>query len=585
MGKEQQRLLGIISYYDLNNEFGFIDTNGYGIEDPETNNKSEHIELYFRKSDIQDFTVIYEGQWVSFIHEKLVGKKRDRARKVKKVTYSEDDFALALNYCDECSWIETKVMVPDYDYDPWSKRNHYQPVFFRILPHFTYNFLLKNQSKQIVFNSLINAYSRHLFDVPELFMDIIDQMRESESYSFEQVDQTFFENLFGFVINPDKEGIIVNDSEILDDLLSDLSICIFKRVNEHRGIDYYPLFSNLINHISNKGLNKIRLAIQALYDKTAGEDQTRNRQNLNSKLYHMPIDTFNVLFGSYGFNPSPEFRNIIYRIQRNVNVLLDDTMIDYWNKLVEENKYPFNFKNDSRLTIPQEIGEYISKSDKPNDLLLLWGFVESKVPDCFSRIKDKSVCYSSTLLLDRSFFHGYSPSFLTLYLNLAKMIPEDILEKLFNYVGLEEIVSRTIDKENFRYFPKSITIQIEVVVTVNSQRGFSETVESGGRFTWGEGWQQSYTTHRYLEMNCSATIYVDNPHHHILKERILAVKTIIAKKLPDIISKNETSCLLTYPTQDQTYLLALYVQDSYDADYKLLIPNLCFIAKKHVGSD
>lgn len=582
MEKKQQRLLGIISYYDRKNEFGFINTNGYGIT--ETNDKYYNIELYFRKSDIQDITVVHEGQWVSFIHEKLIGKKRDRARKIKKVTYSEDDYALALNYCN--SWIETKVVVDDYE--TWSKRKHKELVYLEVLPHFTYNFLLKNQSKQFVFNSLIDAYSRHLFDVTELFIGIIDQMRESESSSFDHVDQVFFDNLFSFVINPDKEGIIVNNTEILDDLLSDLSICIFKRINEYRGIDFYPLFSDLINHISDKGLNKTRLAIQAFYDRTAGEDQTRNRQDLDSKLYKMPNETINVLFGSYGFNPSPELRIILYRIQRNVNVLLDNTMIDYWNKLVEENKYPFNFTDaySYNRTIPQEIGHYLSKSDKPNDLLLLLGFIESKVPDCFRRIKNKSVCYSSALLQD-PFYFGSCSSYLGQYLNLAEMIPEDILEKLFNYVGLEKIVgcSGTIDKENYRYFPKSITIQIEVVVTVDSQREFSETVESGGHFTWGEGWQQSYTTYRYLEMNCGATIYVDNPHHHILNDNVQAVKTIIAKELASIISQNKTSCLLTYPTQDQTYLIALYVQESYDADYKLFISSLCFVAKRHVGSE
>lgn len=87
----ENRLIGVVRFYDSNKGFGFIETNGLGIDDAFSCNTSNSVELFFSYRDLSSDVQIRDGIWVSFLYKKEVGKKRDHALLVKPLLYTREE--------------------------------------------------------------------------------------------------------------------------------------------------------------------------------------------------------------------------------------------------------------------------------------------------------------------------------------------------------------------------------------------------------------------------------------------------------------------------------------------------------------
>ena len=385
---DQRRLLGIVRFYDAEKGFGFIDTNGYGIDAPDSETKSEHIELFFSYRDLPRSTDIASGKWVSFVYEKGDGNKRDYARKIMFVDYSKEEFDLALNYVDAYS----RLIVIETQYNTWNHRSQKRMKSIKILSSFILGSLKDKRNRQHVLDSLLTAYATKSLNVPELLLDLYYQPNH--------------DNVLNIFLIPSGEGLYVKDRIILDSLLGEFSVLLFHQIHDScSAIAVY--LSNFIKHLGKKGIEILRPELLSCFDGTSGANRTREQVSLTSFLYQMPVDSFRVLFGSHDISLSPFLRNLVYQKLNDASFLLNDSMIEYWNSLASENKYPFTFQYQTGASIPEEVGLFISRSDKSNDLLRLWGFVSSSVSECFTTIKDRSVCYSPILLQNLYFIQKF----------------------------------------------------------------------------------------------------------------------------------------------------------------------------------
>ena len=469
---QHKRLLGIVRFFDPVKGFGFIDTNGYGIDPPSSQSASEHIELFFSYRDV-GYSSVMAGQWVSFVYIKNEGHKRDRARSIKDVTYSEDDFILALQYKGPYSSIPSPV-----------RRN------------------------EIIVKNVVDSFTDVLFFTWSHHLD-------------------------------------------------------------YTSVTY---LSNVVRHLDENGMDALRDVLSSFYNSEINDSDSGRRETIDYLLDNIPKDCFDLLFKPGCGHLSPELRILAFTKQRNTALLLDECMIRWWNDSNLWWYYSYGRDTNSFYTlidnsgsIPKEIGDYIAKSEESSDLLLLWGFVMAQVPECFFRIKDRSVCYSSSLLVDNYY--------LKRFLRLAKVIPEETLETTFKTAGLDRIsfVYNTFIQDGCTdYFPSSLMIQAYATITIQSENETCVRIQRGGHFTWGEGWDPHYVWETYLVRQCNSRIYVKDSFVPLIRDSRRELGEKIKHALIRCLNSDNSRMVFVHSIQGKEFLICTLIQDSINRDYKNL---------------
>ena len=458
----QKRLLGIVRFFDPIKGFGFIDTNGYGIDPPSSQSISEHIELFFSYRDI-GYCSVMAGQWVSFVYRKNEGHKRDRAKSIKDIDFSEDDFILALHYKEPYSSILSPV-----------RRN-------------------KMTVKNVV----------------DTFTDVLyNTWRDRMDYT---------------------------------------------------SVTY---LSNVIRRLDENGRDALRDVLSSLY-KTEIDQSNLDRGTIDYLLESIPEDCFDLLFKPGCGHLFPELRILAYHRQRDPAWLLDESMIIWWNALSDYYSGPFYPLINRGVSVPKEIGNYIAESEKSSDSLLLWGFIMTKVPECFFRIKDRSVCYSSSRLSDTYFLERF--------LRLAEVIPEDVMETALRTAGLDRVslVYNSYIKDGCaKLFPPQFTIQIVAIITIQSEKETCERHERGGHFTWGEGWDPHYVWETYLVRQCNSRLYVNDSSFPLVRDSRRELGEKIKQALIGCLKSDCSNMVFAHSIRGKEYLICTLIQDTIDEDYK-----------------
>lgn len=499
------RLLGIVRFYDEYKQFGFIDTNGYGIDEDNTLEKSNSIELYFSARDLIPGTFIFEGDWVSFIYERCTKKKRDHARQVRQLQYTIEEFSLAILYRDDYSRI-------------FSRMEHHRTYSADVITTFSSNYLLEKKSdKQALFDSLISAYSKNLIDLPNI-------AQESSV-------------VLSFVLNSSQEDIKIKDRCAYELCIINLAILEYNKLRDILNsqssltIPWGNTFNNCLRITHGHGISRICDAIYSTLDSKV----------FNSLMHYLSSDVCNLLFSADDVSLRPEWREqLFYYKHKDVSILLQDTMIDYWNEHAKSTPgwtLPGSTYY-SYYTIPRNdlkaIGDFISTSNHSSNYLLFEAFIDYSMPSCIRSLKDFSFI--------ESWLPIKSDSFLKKFFKQSSLIPQTTITRSLPRIGLSRLQSidalRSIDEELL----KPLTISIFIKVDIVSKQSRNITCSRGGHFTWGEGMVgEEYYNVRQDTVNYVLKAYIEKSRKTLLaitlenkwKEKIReVVKVSISKKLP-----------------------------------------------------
>ena len=189
----------------------------------------------------------------------------------------------------------------------------------------------------------------------------------------------------------------------------------------------------------------------------------------------------------------------------------------------------------------------------------------AQVPECFFRIKDRSVCYSSSLLVDNYY--------LKRFLRLAKVIPEETLETTFKTAGLDRIsfVYNTFIQDGCTdYFPSSLMIQAYATITIQSENETCVRIQRGGGFTWGEGWDPHYVWETYLVRQCNSRIYVKDSFVPLIRDSRRELGEKIKHALIRCLNSDNSRMVFVHSIQGKEFLICTLIQDSINRDYKNL---------------
>lgn len=490
---EQQRLIGVITYIDYDKGFGFLSTNGYGIDKDDLNDK---IQLYFKISSLENPEYIFEGDWVTFILQKNNNPKhkRDSAISIRLINFDKTDYLLSLQYRGIYANIFVRLAS--------SMQSFNSNVTLSIT-----NLFIEHSQYQIIVNTLADFYQ---VSDDETRADIINSLSNSAKIQKLLLDSEWGSEL---IENTNRNTILI-----------DMALCY---INKYDAIN----FSKCVYAFNYDCIRQ--LAMPCIIMLSEGNN------NVNMFFSNLSNDVIEKLFKSGGFNLSPEFRDIVFRKLNDVSVILDDCVIEKWNKLSENNEETLHCLW-SRAWSPyekflSEIAAYISNSQTASDYLKFTTFVEAKNIDCLLNIKDKDFHFYSSWIAKQS------DRFISEFLGQSQHIPPKAIIDIIQKVGYERIANICNEYRHVlndisisQDFFNDFGINLIAIVDVLSEDYSSESRWVGGYWTWGEGMKnEDIETETYLSIHYSFNLYVRSEH----------TQSISINNLDDSIVESVNKCL------------------------------------------
>lgn len=459
----------------------------------------------------------YDGEWVTFIYKPSQRpNQRDFANHVRPLRYDESELQLLLHY----QGLYAIIRTPNYG--------------VTVIPRLLDDFLLYAKNKQAIVNWIVEA-----------------SMQADESKDI----HSFIGNkpCLDILINPDKYNVSIDNIANYKVFQSKLLLHLFNATKLEKSYNVFTHnvedISTCISHFDDDVVEKLRNTLDLNDDKTL------------SLLQHLPADSIRVIFMSGTSAESIKS--------------LQNKLVDIWNKevltwcnrevLKWSGSYPF-FEHGYLILWAkmlasgsnQSIAKLICENSNSSDSLLLHSFLFLKDETCFHKIKDKSIFIS---LLPKC--QSYS---ILAFMNVCGSLPEALLQKTIEAIGPRTIVQlcqyRNLD---VNILPKQLVVRLYAeVITHNSIDSIQwETIESGGHFTWGEGWQESYTTYRLtcIDKDCSYEMYVDAEYYDIVKHSLPTRRTEIDKQVYSCIENRKSSCVFVGEANGKDVFFSIELQE------------------------
>lgn len=463
--RNPERLIGYIKFYNIGRGFGFIITNGLGIDDPDSSTKSKYIELFFSYKDLPQDSEISQGDWVTFVYKKTWDEDnaRDYAKTIRPFNYDDNDFSLVKKYTGEYSFISMED----------KKGSIYRDIFCELACRFIDEGSIS--TRQHVFDTIFSSYTLGTSDLRARIISIF-----------------LWKSTLSVITNPEKNSIVVRDREPYQMILSDLSITLFKHDNSDG-------FSQCICLLRDIELDKVRSFLKSTYE--------NNNCQHRYFFQRIPVECFDKLLNPLSFYLSPELRLLIYSRKGTVSILFHKSVIETWNKALENNKaLPFEWtvspNGKTRFDL-KRLGVYIASEPTSSDQLLLLAFIYTNVTGCLERICDLSICHT--------WLPRQSDMRCSAFFKCCHLLPEEQLKKAVNTIGLSRAAKLGLLRyENLKGFLSRMAIQLKATTNIISEHHDSKGRWCGGHFTWGEGMQgEEYVIDEYLVKEFSYKLYVN----------------------------------------------------------------------------
>lgn len=552
----ENRLIGVVRFYDSNKGFGFIETNGLGIDDAFSCNTSNSVELFFSYRDLSSDVQIRDGIWVSFLYKKEVGKKRDHALLVKPLLYTREENVYVQRYLGAYAKI---FYTADVKLD----------VLLDFVTHVIHH---AENGRQFAFDMLMEAFSNDK-------SDIINRL-------------IYLDYVLDIIVHPGDNNIIVKEEDIYYSFLTQLSIGLFDRCLESfrgspSGNKSLSLFISCSKSLKEEGLsflcNYIVQAIESISDY-----QLFYNPILHFLETQLPIHSFSLLFENYQGEMPPSLRILVFKRLGKESVLLHDSILDYFNWILSPGSASilyslFGSRSHPRYSdeFPIKLEEFIYLSPSSNDYLLLYTFVMTSNSSVFERIKDKSICYTWLPNQDNEFIQKF--------MRIAQYVSDDILVKTVDTIGVTRLadIARLNGSDYINNLPSSKVINIFAKINTVDETEFSNIVSYGGYWTWGEGMKnERYKTEHYLIKKYGYKVFVDSLYYDYLFNNIPnLLKATISERIQYCLREKLTWDVFPSSICGKDFLFNLTISESVGDDYRPLYYESEQSVKIYVGTD
>ena len=553
---KENRLIGVVRFYDSNKGFGFIETNGLGIDDACSCNTSNSVELFFSYRDLSSNVQIKDGNWVSFLYKKEVGKKRDHALRVKPLLYTRDENVLVQRYLGAYA----KIFYSD-------------DVRLDVLLDFVTHVIHRAENgRQFAFDMLMEAFSNDK-------SDIINRL-------------IYMDYVLDIIVHPEDNNIIVKEDEIYHSFLTQLSIGLFDRCLEFfrsspSGNKSLFLFISCLGSLKEEGLSFLcKYIVQAI--ESISDYQLFYNPILHFLETQLPIHSFSLLFENYQGEMPPSLRILVFKRLGKESVLLHDSILEYFNWILSPGSASilyslFGGRSHPRYSdeFPVKLEEFISLSPSANDYLLLYTFVMTSNSSVFERIKDKSICYTWLPNQDNEFIQKF--------MRIAQYVSDDILVKTVDTIGVTRLadIARLNGSDYINNLPSSKVINIFAKINTVDETEFSNIVSYGGYWTWGEGMKnERYKTEHYLIKKYGYKVFVDSLYYDYLFNNIPnLLKATISERIQYCLREKLTWDVFPSSICGKDFLFNLTISESVGDDYRPLYYESEQSVKIYVGTD
>ena len=531
--RPENRLIGIVRFYDPKG-FGFIDTNGFGIDLPDSGVKSRRVELFFNYNDLEWGAIIHSGDWVTFSYEKAPNKKRDRARRVRRLKYTEDEYLLALNYHDEYSTLS------------WAAYNIREE--FAVIPILTRVYSENKDRRQFIFNSLIDAYSQMSIKISKVLYDC---------YKFAPEESCCF-------FDPSACGILINDAHTYKEIIKGIIALMVREYLlgklDKRQQARDSLLDLLIKHFDTSDASDIgRDIIEEAHKLEMKDDDAPD---------FLPLSLLETAFPAYknGYY-SPNLRLKLYSITKNASYLIDNSVIDHWNNALstEETDTIRRWCTSIYVNDYDRVGSFIADSTASGDALLFLAFLTMSKPSCYDRIKDRSICSALLPKMDCAYIRKY--------LSSAKLIPRQEFIETAKAIGLARIANTVRlydDLDIVNGFPNELIINVVAVLQKLSEETMIEQSNwHGGYFTWGEGMKhRESNVNTFIIRKYRTAYYVESSNYiRMNKEHLAAQIEVFREQLKKSQEAKRNRVLFVANKDGEDSLVVLHLQDAVDNSY------------------
>ena len=524
-----KRLLGYVRFFDIDKGFGFIDTNGLGIDATNSDQPSKSIELFFGSRDC--YGTFIDNEWVSFVYKKASGKKRDYANYVRTLRYNEEELSLAMQY----SGIYAKMIIGESQSE------------VKVIASYLSNYL-KNRREQsrLICQLLLDSYTKQ----PQ---DTLDTLIK---------EQNLMNALLSYSVAPED-----NNSNVFEEVVYKLTLIVFDdvlRVQLDHNLKYFEgrvrNLEQCVRRLRREDLILFRDMICSYYN-TPPNQYSYIHYHLDTLLNTITLDSLRDLFGNGDYN-SPMIRSLVYSRLGDATVLMHSTMVEYWNKqvlLIEEDGIysVYSVPKDKKryhlsITIPNSVSTYIATSNA-NDYLLLATFLETSNVDCFNRVKDKA--------LITSWLPKLNDNYIFRFIELRDCVPQELMSNFFLKIGPARLskVAMGRDTSFVNLVPNSMKVSLYVVLELHKEEQITEESDwYGGYWTWGEGMKhQKYDIYTYLARDYYTTVYVCSDCNESMVAELSNNDKLIIDHIRTLVESKNTIAVFSCPENGDDLLVYL----------------------------
>lgn len=525
------RVIGIVRFYNKEKDFGFIDTNYYSCDVPESMIGGTN-ELFFRAHDIKDGSKLISGCWVTCEIKKTEESKSDRARYICSILPSKADFELALKYVGKYS------IINDGNFG----MNHHS---YDVLKDVIKIFMMSEDGQKVIWHSFLDILKNETNDctIDALLnsQEAVELFLKTKYTEFDNVDDSVYQysilklaTLLGKrICSTLKQYKSTNETKFLTELL----LCIDKLNEESR----LSLCNAIYEYCST-----IELDVKCFWG-------------------YLPNATFITLVDRiYERIPGPEVKMHLFYVRGCVDVLMDSSIVDFFNSKGKEegsagilHKLTSGGWNEEKK---RSFISYVLSTGKANYIFILALFLWSHESRCLEYVQDReefsSIIYNEIDYVKKMFYSAieYVPEMLAKYV-LLKNGPKNILRSVY--------ADKALMMKVFERFPKEYVITLTAYIGVISENKRVETSDwYGGYWTWGEGMKHEKndtTTVLDLEYNCC--VVTNSSLSQKLGSITDEVKTLIQNGVEICMREHSTESFIVNNKTDDLIKINLHYGD------------------------